>query len=1030
MKTANKLLLLSLLSAACIHFGCSEENATFNVNDEQPQNPDTPDVPGTPDECMNDCEKDAKRCTSSGVMICQKGETGCLDWVLKTPCEAGMHCDESTFTCEEGCAETCPIENQTRCNDSVIESCSSDEKGCAVWETVEECEDICNPQTVACEEICHSTCEAGAKMCDGNGIAECVDEDGDGCFEWGARVACPDKQHCDETTISCTLNCKSECENGKIQAFATSSKKCMDSNDDGCFEWVDDIKCDAGKKYDAATNACTPACGNDCEPFSIVLLPDTQYYTRTYPDVAKGNEAPKLRKQIKWINDNQKSRNIKAVITLGDITDTNHPDSYKYNDTIFKTLDSKIAWILSGGNHDYLNGKCNDGGSTTACSYDMLRYDGYSFSRSDTKFSKYINADTYKGKSWFGGFYYGSSSYITFTAANTEFIVISLEFAPRKAVMCWAENIIKSHPNAKVILETHSYLSNTSYNSVRKNFKYSDGRSGRVIDNDKYYINFFNSGSGKDVYNDLASRFNNVILVASGHTLGSSFRMSKANGNNWLAEILVDYQSENTGNNNCTDSFSSVSDHGSGGGWLRVLTFDPQKLTISAETISATGEKKFICPTKDPKYYPASPTETPGFTLDPNDDAKAATNKHKFVANFDFITPVDFKDTGAKTGYLNRTVNAISSGNQITPAVAMKRDSGEHVIVWADDAYDNNQTDLDGEGNMDIRARVLCEYGCDLSPDQFTVNTKAGNQTNPDVAMDINGNFVVTWTNHGNTSVYMRQFDMTGNVLNNADSEIKVNTSGNADLSAVAMDDAGNFVVTWQTDNDIFMRGFDAKGNETFAQKPVSDNPLSTKGKRSRPDIAMDKDGNFVVVWEDDANADNDYDISARGFKKDGTERIPEFIANKDKSYQQKNPAIGMNRNGTFHIAWEDDRDGNDVFRISMSAWNPDGSVLIEDQLAGSSQKAHDPSVCVADDGTGYFAWAADIFTNGSTKYTNVNLRTTSKSFATQSIAHNAVQGTQDQPAIGCNDAGKYAISWRDDVDGNGAYEVMSIGYN
>ena len=51
--------------------------------------------------------------------------------------------------------------------------------------------------------------------------------------------------------------------------------------------------------------------------WSIVLLPDTQYYAQSYPGI--------FYSQTSWIIDNLRRRNIRYVIGLGDITNTNAP---------------------------------------------------------------------------------------------------------------------------------------------------------------------------------------------------------------------------------------------------------------------------------------------------------------------------------------------------------------------------------------------------------------------------------------------------------------------------------------------------------------------------------------------------------------------------------------------------------------------------------------------------------------------------------------------------------------------------------
>ena len=49
-----------------------------------------------------------------------------------------------------------------------------------------------------------------------------------------------------------------------------------------CLMWSNVTPCPSGEVCNARNSKCeadlTPLCGNDCKPFSIVILPDTQYY--------------------------------------------------------------------------------------------------------------------------------------------------------------------------------------------------------------------------------------------------------------------------------------------------------------------------------------------------------------------------------------------------------------------------------------------------------------------------------------------------------------------------------------------------------------------------------------------------------------------------------------------------------------------------------------------------------------------------------------------------------------------------------
>ncbi len=84
---------------------------------------------------------------------------------------------------------------------------------------------------------------------------------------------------------------------------------------------------------------------------------------------------------------------------------------------------------------------------------------------------------------------------------------------------------------------------------------------------------------------------------------------------------------------------------------------------------------------------------------------------------------------------------------------------------------------------------------------EFQVNTYTPqNQDDPAMAMDADGDFVVTWSSGGQDGsglgVYAQRYDATGAAVGG---ELKVNTYTSLSQSspAVAMDNDGDFVVTW-----------------------------------------------------------------------------------------------------------------------------------------------------------------------------------------------------------------------------------------
>ena len=248
-------------------------------------------------------------------------------------------------------------------------------------------------------------------------------------------------------------------------------------------------------------------------------------------------------------------------------------------------------------------------------------------------------------------------------------------------------------------------------------------------------------------------------------------------------------------------------------------------------------------------------------------------------------------------------VNEHALGEQNRPAVAADAD-GDFVIAWEDDARDGSA--------QGVYARRFSAAGAPLGPD-FRVNTfTTGAQSNPAVAMDDAGNFVVAWTSvdqDGSLSgVFAQRFDAGGNAQGG---EFRVNTltTHEQDLPRLAMDADGDFVIAWESfaqvgdgDGDgVFARRFDAAGN------PLGDEFLvntHTTNHQFNAVPAMDDDGDFVVAWISNGQDGSAYGIYAQRYNAAGAPQGSEFRANAHTISDQAYPSVAMDGDGDFVIAW------------------------------------------------------------------------------------------------------------------------------
>ena len=267
--------------------------------------------------------------------------------------------------------------------------------------------------------------------------------------------------------------------------------------------------------------------------FSIVLLPDTQYYSASHPEI--------FNSQTQWIIDHQAALNIQMVIGEGDIVDDPSLLAQWANaDAAVKTMDGKIPYAMAIGNHDY------DGALPQ--------------NRQATAFNQYFGPSRYALYAWYGGNYNGSNEnfYTFFTINGQEYMVLALEFYPRNAVLTWASSVMANYPDAKVMVVTHSFL-------------FTDGtRADRCDTNDM--SGGVQNNNPEAVWQKLLSQNANVMLVVSGHLIGnnSDHRSDLGVNGNVVNQIFTNFQNLSKGGN----------------GYLRILTFHPSENRIDITTYS------------------------------------------------------------------------------------------------------------------------------------------------------------------------------------------------------------------------------------------------------------------------------------------------------------------------------------------------------------------------------------------------------------------------------------------------------------
>ena len=297
------------------------------------------------------------------------------------------------------------------------------------------------------------------------------------------------------------------------------------------------------------------------------------------------------------------------------------------------------------------------------------------------------------------------------------------------------------------------------------------------------------------------------------------------------------------------------------------------------------------------------------------------------------------------------------------------------MIVWED--YRN--------GNGDIYHQRYNSSGTALgSNTRVNDDSDSSEQSYPSIAMDVGGNFVIVWMDYrnGNRDIYHQRYRSIGAAQG-------INTKTNDDTGTVdqyfpsiAMNDFGNFVIAWKDlrngNYDIYYQRYNSNGIAQGLNTKVNDD--NEMQWQANPSVAMDGEGDIIIVWEDYRNGNPD--IYYQRYNSNGLVQGNNAKVNDDAVMAlQYSSSVAMNGVGSFVIVWVDDRNGNSD--IYFQRYNNNGATqgvnikaTDDSEMVGQAN----PSVAINEAGNFVIAWEdyryAGMYPDimGQRYYTNGNL--------------------------------------------------------
>jgi hypothetical protein len=357
-------------------------------------------------------------------------------------------------------------------------------------------------------------------------------------------------------------------------------------------------------------------------------------------------------------------------------------------------------------------------------------------------------------------------------------------------------------------------------------------------------------------------------------------------------------------------------------------------------------------------------------------------------------------------------INTYTTGRQQFPRQAMEPD-GDFVVVWTSDAQDGSSQGAFGQ-----------RFAASGAPrgNEFRINTyTTGFQGQPHVAVGSTGEFVVVWKSAYDGSDYSiqgRRYDGSGSAIGGEFQVGKTFTTGFQSPPHVGRASDGRFVVSWTSESvdgsssGIAARRFDASGNPIGSEFVVN---AYTTGQQIRSDLAVEANGNFVVVWEDCCNGDGSGSaIFGQRFDASGNRLGSEFQVNSYTTGYQGGASVSVSPAGGFVVVWSGPEDAFS-YGVFARRFDASGTAVGNDFVVNTYTTADQYGLFgqVAHDARGNFVVTWQGYGDGSLFGTFAQPFSASGARRGAEFRVNTyTTGDQSLPSVASDSAGNFVIDW------------------
>ena len=303
-----------------------------------------------------------------------------------------------------------------------------------------------------------------------------------------------------------------------------------------------------------------------------------------------------------------------------------------------------------------------------------------------------------------------------------------------------------------------------------------------------------------------------------------------------------------------------------------------------------------------------------------------------------------------------------------------------------------------------------------LIPD-FRVNEQGGNSVKYSIKTAINSNniSIVVWYDYreGTPNIYAQLLSANGELIGK---NMKVNNTENDEqyiTPDVAVNKNNEFLVVWSDLRDgyaVYGQLIDENGNFVGDNFNISDENISAYQRGP----AVTSNGNeFLVAWSDGRNG-SAYDIFAQKLDQEGNKIGENFIVNADSQAVSKyNPDIAIKNDSSYLVTWYYYKNG---LYTPASIVRDKNNHILSSQIevsdsSYSSVNNYYPQTAVSDSGF-VIVWYRNV--NGQYNIIGQFLNSKGEKIDSNFVINDADNAYRSSPAVASDSSGNFVVTWYD----------------